>query len=641
MNLEKRLKYYQFVSFDIFDTLIQRNVAKSTDVFLLMEEYCKINNICIPDKFTELRIQAEKNARNKYELCPTYDEIYNELQKMMHTDLVFLKQLEISFEIELCEPKLEMINIFNQCKGAGKKIVIVSDMYFSSNVLEKILFKCGIEGYEKIYVSSECKKNKLNGEIFEIVIEELGIRKNQLLHIGDNRKADFVMPLLKGISVHRVKQKEIKQSDFLNNRTLERFLDCLPNDMKNIEKLGARTLGPLLYGFCQWLDENLAAYNIENVCFLSRDGHMLMQSFELVMHQKYNVQYLYASRRSWNVPLIWKFPEFNDVINNIPMSSRTSLKSFLVRIGMEPEHYVDIARKFQLGLDVVFNSEELKTDYRLRSFYNCIREDVIKNSYNEYNAFLKYIKERRLKGRIAIVDIGYNGSMQYALKQLIKESGLDIEVYGFYVVMNPKASLVLERKIDAKGYLCEIGNNETVYKVISYFTPIFESVFLAQHGSVKRFNFNREGGYEVEFYEYEYKRKEGMYINEKDIIMTYQRGALMFVNKLSNSHYLKKSIRLDSNEVADRFFNMCLYPQYGITRMFGDFRIFDTDISYIARPKGILFYLVHPLIFVSDFMKCGWRIGFLYRLFKIPLPYKKMLFFLKEKIKQYKKNYEY
>ncbi len=55
----KEIKNYDIVSFDIFDTLLKRNVKEPTDVFSYMEKKYQING------FREKRIEAEKAARKK------------------------------------------------------------------------------------------------------------------------------------------------------------------------------------------------------------------------------------------------------------------------------------------------------------------------------------------------------------------------------------------------------------------------------------------------------------------------------------------------------------------------------------------------------------------------------------------------
>ena len=69
-----KLKNYDIISFDIFDTLITRKVLHPDDVFYKMIEISKNN------KFLKDRKQAEENARNKLNKDVNIYEIYDQLQ---------------------------------------------------------------------------------------------------------------------------------------------------------------------------------------------------------------------------------------------------------------------------------------------------------------------------------------------------------------------------------------------------------------------------------------------------------------------------------------------------------------------------------------------------------------------------------
>ena len=67
----------QFISFDIFDTLINRFVQERRQVFALVELAANENGFVI-NNFIEKRINAEKLAHKKTSLEEiTLDEIYN------------------------------------------------------------------------------------------------------------------------------------------------------------------------------------------------------------------------------------------------------------------------------------------------------------------------------------------------------------------------------------------------------------------------------------------------------------------------------------------------------------------------------------------------------------------------------------
>lgn len=91
----KKIKNYDIVSFDIFDTLLKRNVKEPTDVFSYMEKKYQIDGFC------EKRIEAEKTARKKKNgLEVTLKDIYTEPKKKdieMFADFRFFDEGETQY----------------------------------------------------------------------------------------------------------------------------------------------------------------------------------------------------------------------------------------------------------------------------------------------------------------------------------------------------------------------------------------------------------------------------------------------------------------------------------------------------------------------------------------------------------------
>ena len=83
MDIYKKIDKANIVTFDIFDTLIKRNVEKPEDVFKLVEAHYNLHNKNSIKKFTEYRIKAEREARIKsIKEEVSLDEIYNVLKSI-------------------------------------------------------------------------------------------------------------------------------------------------------------------------------------------------------------------------------------------------------------------------------------------------------------------------------------------------------------------------------------------------------------------------------------------------------------------------------------------------------------------------------------------------------------------------------
>ena len=192
---------YQVISFDIFDTLVKRKCSFPVHVFDLAEEKYNASHDDKIRSFRELRIQAEKTARAKstfYEV--TFDEIYNVLANEFGRNFAEeMKTLEIQAEFETIYPNEEVKRFYDLMKQRGKRIIITSDMYLSTEIIAEILHKCGYEGYEALYVSSEFKVCKSSGGLFRKIISDMKVNPSEILHIGDSFMSDYIMAERQGL----------------------------------------------------------------------------------------------------------------------------------------------------------------------------------------------------------------------------------------------------------------------------------------------------------------------------------------------------------------------------------------------------------------------------------------------------------
>ena len=70
---------------------------------------------------------------------------------------------------------------------------------------------------------------------------------------------------------------------------------------------GYETFGIILYGFCKWLRDDLKKNKIKRIIFFSRDGYIIREAFNLIEgSDEFQTDYMYVSRRSLRVPLLWK-----------------------------------------------------------------------------------------------------------------------------------------------------------------------------------------------------------------------------------------------------------------------------------------------------------------------------------------------
>ena len=157
----KRIQKFDWVSFDIFDTLIRRCVPHPTDLFTLVGmKYNALHPQQPIADFKKMRVKAEGSARERSSSEEIQlDDIYNSIP-LPENVKAELKRMEMEAECDVCKPNETVVALFNECIRQNKNVVITSDMYLPKEVITAILNKCGIKGYKKLYLSSQENKSK-------------------------------------------------------------------------------------------------------------------------------------------------------------------------------------------------------------------------------------------------------------------------------------------------------------------------------------------------------------------------------------------------------------------------------------------------------------------------------------------------
>ena len=387
---------HQVISFDIFDTLIVRDCSVPGDVFDFVEQtYCISHTESGNMDFRNVRINAEL-ACYQQNMIPTLDDIYEQIpfdQSVKEE----LKLIEIETEKGLCTRNFLGWNLYQYAMEQKKQIIAVSDMYLSSDTLKDILFSNGFQ-IDQVYSSCEYGKNKKSGQLFDQVIADLNLQKQNIVHIGDNNKSDIIgakkaQKQRKLLSYFKPKKKDIFADKFLipfvNNRIS--FIH------DRVSALGFETCGPMVVGFCQWLHAKITTEKYDKVFFCARDAK---QTFEI-----YRTMY----------------PEHKEITDYLYVS----LKS-------------------------------LYTPY-----YSTTGEDQSEYAAQQLDNIRAYLNQIGCKGKIAVIDSGYGGHTQGMLSAILDGQcelhGLYMRISkNFYKNVQDKESYpyMFQAKPEVRSYIC-------------------------------------------------------------------------------------------------------------------------------------------------------------------------------------------
>ena len=185
-KLAEVLMQYDVVSFDVFDTLIFREVDKPTDLFYKLEAENKLFD------FHDNRISAEADARRNLGI-PNGEvnifDIYRELSKDYMLDTEKEVSEELAAEKAVCYANPAMKELYQMLVSKGCRIIVVSDMYIPEKYLRELLEDCGYSNIERVFVSCDHGVGKGNGALQKLVQSELG-DDLRFIHVGDNQTSD-------------------------------------------------------------------------------------------------------------------------------------------------------------------------------------------------------------------------------------------------------------------------------------------------------------------------------------------------------------------------------------------------------------------------------------------------------------------
>ena len=280
-SILKKAEQYDVITFDVFDTLIIRDVRKPADIFRIT--YGELGRY--------LRVIAEIIARKT-----TKKEV-----SLKDIDRFFLlkAEREIETEKQFCRANPVIQKVVNRLIGSGKQVFAISDMYLDDETLSGILKKSGYD--IPLMVSCKYGCTKKEGKLFNEFLTKYGFSPDKVLHIGDDFLSDVSGVKKAGIeSLHIEKdvsdQAHLKSN--LKNIEYTSFIDHGLNGISDpVTRMGYEIVGPIILSFCNWVHEKKKEFGFDRLFFLSRDMRMVYDVYR-EMYGDDEACYLRISRKS-------------------------------------------------------------------------------------------------------------------------------------------------------------------------------------------------------------------------------------------------------------------------------------------------------------------------------------------------------
>lgn len=574
LEIKSLINKRNVITFDVFDTLIKRNVDNKDFFYFLESEYnnryrCKKN-------LAKDRLKAEKMARKKCAYREVnIDEIYEHFRKgYTSEEIKRIKDLEVELELLVCVANQSAKELYDYAVSIGKKIFIISDMYLSSKQIDLVLKINGYIHHEKVYSSCDERVTKWEqGLLFKKFMDRENLVPDNILHIGNDQVADYSMPQIQGVKAALIEEERVypryyglsylRKKDYFIYSWLSRFIvNTLPDNENNIFKLGYEVFGPLLLGFTQWLSREINRADIKKVFFFSRDGYILKKAFD-IWRPDIRTDYLYVSRKSIIRPILQYDNSFEDFLSHYKSwDKRFSLDYFLKRyeINVPPT----LLERFDLSLADKFDFKSLRSDKRILTLYNRLKKFIIDDSIKQATYSKQYYKESDFEGKVAVIDLGAGCSIEFALNEFIEKESLDIYPSYFYI-HSPL------HETNVRRVFFDSSKRNPLYNSLLRFCYMFLEIFMAApHGSVKGYNLiNSKIIPELSNFEYCHDGK----VDELNYISELQRGALEFLKKATSRF---GNTIITPGVSLQNFKNFAISPEYEDIKAWKDYRV-DLD----------------------------------------------------------------
>jgi predicted HAD superfamily hydrolase len=487
-DLEKSCEEHDIISFDIFDTLVMRKIADPIDVFRIMAD--RIQDPALSALFPAARRDAELRCRTKfgpglYNIFQIYDELALGCKLLQKID--YLIDIELAVEKSVIEPRKKMALLFNSLCAKGKRLLLVSDMYLDQDDLEPILAKCGIQNYERIFISCEQGTSKESGALWNIVFGYLNSKK--FLHIGDNPKADIEKASIAGADTFYIFSPDrmlksstingiVEAGDSIGNSIALGFLcNRLFNDpfslhaskgnpvIRNPETFGYCFLGPFVSCLLNWLQVQIKNDKPEIILFAARDGYFF-QAFYEALKTSHIIDgppgiYFKTSRRAVAVA---SFRAVEDILDSLCLTFTGSSDAFFrERLGIEPP----ISDRHISTSDP--DIRELIADHA-----GLILENA-KAERERYVSYLSAVLPQNVK--IVLFDSGSNGSIQYFLQKIIEQ-----DILGYYMFYADENG-VFAKSNSMNSRALYLESVDTSFHLLNNNAAICEAVFTEPEGT--------------------------------------------------------------------------------------------------------------------------------------------------------------
>ncbi len=501
--------FARVVSFDVFDTLLVRKVAAPRDVFLHLATPAPFAAWSLePVVLAQHRQEAENDARRRGMIARgsmevTLQEIHAVLAERLRrpaSDIPAMVRAEQLVERALCVAHPHLREVFDRAVHDGKVIWCVSDTYHDATFLRELLSECGyaVQGVD-VVSSADLRASKGEGKLLRQLAAAADLAADAVLHIGDHPRADFAIPAQQGFLA--------VLHPWAASHHADRVSSC-PGDSiaMGLAQIGSRTVepgfpfwwrfgyavaGPLLSAFATWLEGRLNADGIDRAYFLLRDGEIILDVYNALHAHRPGpaLSLLESSRRAFVVPAL-EIGNASMTAQLLACENPRPAGEFLERVGLRARDFGAAFRAVGLSPETVVSRDNTAGMTAVAALFS--RADVAKAmlavSRTERRLLCRYLAQEGVlaPGRVGLVDIGWNGTIQKGLVAVASLERTALDVRGYYLGTHAGASADLMGS-EANGFLFDAGAPHDHARAVQQLQQLVEFICTTARGSLRGF----------------------------------------------------------------------------------------------------------------------------------------------------------
>jgi FMN phosphatase YigB (HAD superfamily) len=457
-------------SFDVFDTILTRQIGSPEAAFLLLGNQLQKRSLiaCTAEAFARIRSTAEHRAFENaggLDSCVNLDKIYEEVGFVLRLTVEERRQLleiELSLEEFLLEPVPAALEILDQARKRGDRILFLSDMYIGTEFIQKILTHHGLmQMGDRLYVSCDYSQSKYSGKLYRRMLQQEGLAPKSVTHCGNSLRSDIKMAQRSQLKTKSFEQgnlnryEEILETYVWETEGLSSALAgasrlarlSQPRRLSKrdaaLQEISASVAAPFLVGFTLWILKRAKKLGLKRLYFLSRDGQILLAIAQrLIKKLDFDCEllYLYGSRQAWLLPSLTYLNE-ETLANIFPIDDTDvhlrSVRILLARFQLQPEDIAPSLLKLGLSSNDWARNLTVSESQALRDLFltpGPVQDKILAQAAAARAMLKTHLRQcGALTGEpMGLVDVGTGATLFHALSEIFETEGMS-PPHGFYL----------------------------------------------------------------------------------------------------------------------------------------------------------------------------------------------------------------